>query len=72
MTVFELQPYVGHHVTFVLSEDADRCQIDAAECVGTFQAIVNDEAIWGESLGVRWIPIGFILGVDIMDHQVLQ
>ncbi len=67
MTKEELRPFIGKRVTFVLSEDADQLQTDAAEGVGTLQAIVDDDAIWGESLGTRWIPLGIILGVDVRD-----
>ncbi len=67
MTEEELRPFIGKRVSFVLIEDADEFSADSAEGVGTLQAIVDDEAIWGESLGMRWIPLEFILGVEIKD-----
>lgn len=47
MTEEELRSFIAKRVTFVLSEDVNQLQIDAAEGVGTLQAIVDGEAVWG-------------------------
>lgn len=59
-----LAQYIGHRVRFEI-DDPQVDEMDATECFGLLNAIQGDQAVWGESLGLRWIPVAQISAVEL-------